>query len=71
MPDHLPTLGEFREAAIETSERQYLDALLAHHRHRMDEACEVSGVSRSRLYGLLHKHGLSRATGAPQACPAQ
>ena len=69
--DRLPTLSEFREAAVDTCERQYLQALLAHHGQHIREACDISGMSRSRLYALLHKHGLTRASGAALACPAR
>jgi two-component system NtrC family response regulator len=58
-PGLLPTLQEHREAEIAKAEQQYLAELMAHTGSNIREACEVSGLSRSRLYGLLKKHGIS------------
>jgi two-component system NtrC family response regulator len=55
----LPTIQEHREAAVAEAERQYLQELIAHTEGDIKEACEVSGLSRSRLYGLLKRHGIS------------
>jgi len=55
----LTTLQEHREAAIAEAERQYLIPLMTRTRGDINKACEVSGLSRSRLYGLLKKHGIS------------
>jgi two-component system NtrC family response regulator len=55
----LPTLQEHREATVGEAERQYLEELIAHTEGNIKEACEVSGISRSRLYGLLKKHNIS------------
>jgi len=55
----LPTLQEHREAEVAKAEQQYLEELMAHTEGNIREACEVSGLSRSRLYGLLKKHGIS------------
>ncbi len=55
MKDELPTLNDFRRNA----ELNYLKELI----HRADgdrkKACQISGISQSRLYGLLGKHHLS------------
>jgi two-component system, NtrC family, response regulator len=56
---NLPTLQERRDAAVAEAERQYLGELIADSRGDIREACRVSGLSRSRLYGLLKKHGIS------------
>jgi two-component system NtrC family response regulator len=55
----LKTLQEHREAAVAGAERRYLEDLIAHTRGDIRQACEVSGLSRSRLYGLLKKYGIS------------
>jgi two-component system NtrC family response regulator len=51
----LPKLREFREAA----EKKYLLDLIAIAGGDIKKACQVSGISRSRLYSLLKKHNLS------------
>jgi two-component system NtrC family response regulator len=55
----LPTIQEHREATVVEAERQYLEELIAHTEGDIKEACRVSGLSRSRLYGLLKRHGIS------------
>jgi len=55
----LKTLQEHREAAVAGAERRYLEDLIARTRGDIREACEVSGLSRSRLYGLLKKYRIS------------
>jgi len=55
-PLGLPT---FREQ-MRSTEESYLKALLAATRGNIKESCRISGLSRSRLYALLKKHGLSR-----------
>jgi two-component system NtrC family response regulator len=55
----LPTLQDHREAAIADAERQYLEELMIHAEGNINGACKVSGLSRSRLYGLLKRHGIS------------
>jgi two-component system NtrC family response regulator len=55
----LASLQEHREAEVAKAERQYLEELMARSGRNIREACEVSGLSRSRLYGLLRKYGIS------------
>jgi len=52
----LPQLQEVREAAIDDVEKQYLQDLMAITGRNIKQACEISGLSRSRLYTLLKKH---------------
>jgi len=47
-----------KREAIESFERHYFEALLAHHRDNVSEAARVSGLSRQTCYRLMHKHGL-------------
>ena len=51
----LPSYKAYRE----TSERKYLDDLIRTTRHNIPKACEISGISRSRLYEMLAKYGLN------------
>jgi two-component system NtrC family response regulator len=51
------TLLPFREFR-ETMERGYLEKLLVACRGKRADACAVSGLSRTRLFELLKKHGL-------------
>ncbi len=59
-PSSFPTLQELRETVLEEAERNYLRDLLYFTSNNIPEACKVSGLSRSRLYLLLKKHGISR-----------
>jgi len=53
--DELPTLKEYRIKI----ERDYLKMLLNKVQKNPETAIRISGISRSRLYGLLKKHNLS------------
>ncbi|MFH1153128.1 MAG: sigma-54 dependent transcriptional regulator [Pseudomonadota bacterium] len=55
-----PTLDEYRNRL----EKDYLKALLNRAKADRQTACRISGISQSRLYGLLNKHGLP-GFGAP------
>jgi two-component system NtrC family response regulator len=57
-PGSIPRLREYREAA----DREYLQKLMALTSGTIKEACEISGLSRSRLYELLKKLQLSDFT---------
>jgi two-component system NtrC family response regulator len=50
----LPRLKELREA----TERQYLHRLMSQVQKDVQRACRISGLSRTRLYELLHKHNV-------------
>ena len=56
----LPTLKEARKTAQANAEGQYLQNLMLVTAGEVKEACRVSGLSRSQLYYLLRKHGISR-----------
>jgi two-component system NtrC family response regulator len=63
LPDQLsamPTMKEDRELAVEKQEKRYLQKLLRLSGGNIKTCCETSGLSRSRLYDLLKKHGLSK-----------
>ena len=55
----LPTLKEFRSAANVQAENKYLQQLASLAGHDVQKACRISGIGRSRLYGLLRKHKIS------------
>jgi two-component system, NtrC family, response regulator len=50
-----PSLQEFRQ----TTERQYLVDLMVQVNSNVNEACHISGLSRSRFYALLKEHKIS------------
>jgi two-component system, NtrC family, response regulator len=52
--NELPTFNDFRT----TLEKNYLKALINRSNGNRKHACRISGISQSRLYGLLNKHGL-------------
>ena len=54
-----PSLKEVHTAAVAVAEKQYLQDLLAAVAGNIDDACRISGLSRSRLYTLLRKHQIS------------
>ncbi|MDD2466762.1 MAG: sigma-54 dependent transcriptional regulator [Desulfobulbus sp.] len=53
----LPSLVDLREAAMSELEQGYLQDLMLR-ATTMQEACAISGLSRSRLYALLKKYSL-------------
>jgi two-component system NtrC family response regulator len=59
--DGFPTFYEAREKALVEMERGYLESLMVRTHRDIALALRASGLSRSRLYSLLKKHGLSGA----------
>ena len=57
--DDMPALKEARHRAIEAQEIRYLETLLTATDGNIKKCCEISGLSRSRLYDLLKKYRLS------------
>lgn len=55
----LPKLQEVRETAIAEAEQKYLRKLMSLTGTNMKDACQICGLSRSRLYDLLKKHRIS------------
>ncbi|MCX6554765.1 MAG: sigma-54 dependent transcriptional regulator [Candidatus Aminicenantes bacterium] len=53
-----PTLKEFHQTTVSTAEKKYFTDLMASVAGDIDEACRISGLSRSRLYALLKKYRL-------------
>lgn len=56
----LPKLQDFRQAAIAKAESQYLHNLMSLTRGSIKEACQISGLGRTRLYILMKKYKISR-----------
>jgi two-component system NtrC family response regulator len=56
----LGTLKERREAAAAGEEQKYLKELMAFTGGNIAKACEISGLSRVRLYVLLKKYNILR-----------
>jgi two-component system NtrC family response regulator len=56
-----PTIQEMREKVIDEAEKKYLNDLLSITHGNINEACRISGLSRSRFYLLLKKHKISKS----------
>ena len=56
----LPTLKLARDNAIEAEEKKYLKTLLKNTDENITKCCEIADISRSRLYDLLKKYGLTK-----------
>jgi two-component system NtrC family response regulator len=52
----IPTSLTDLQTLRETLEKEYLEELLAQTSGNINKACQISGVSRSRLYALLKKY---------------
>jgi len=63
----LPPLHEFRNQAACRAENHYLHELIALTNGDIDEACRISGLSRSRLYALMKSHNIHRHYFGPDA----
>jgi two-component system NtrC family response regulator len=59
VPPTMPTLKELRKTAVSEAEQQYFKDLISFVGGDVDEACRISGLSRSRFYTLLKKYRLS------------
>jgi two-component system NtrC family response regulator len=53
-------LKDYRTAAIEKAEKIYLQNLMRHTRRKIEQACDLSGLSRARMYALLKKYQISK-----------
>ncbi len=56
-PEQVLTIQPFQEHR-KVTERQYLQDLMVRTKGNVREACNQSGLSRSRLYALLKEHGI-------------
>jgi two-component system, NtrC family, response regulator len=55
----LGAFRDFRKAVVSDAEKTYLESIVSHSRRDLKEACSISGLSQSRFYELMQKHGLS------------
>lgn len=60
LSNELASLRHVRDEGLRNIEKNYLRRLLSIAGTNINEACRISGLSRSQLYTLLKKHGLSR-----------
>ncbi len=56
--EHFPTLKEVRQVVVDRMEAEYLIELMARVQGDIPQACEISDLSRARLYSLLRKHDI-------------
>jgi two-component system NtrC family response regulator len=56
---NFPSLHAVRDRALNKAEKEYLKNLLSFSGHKIANAARISGLSRSRLYELLRRHGMS------------
>ena len=54
---------QYRQMVLDDAESRYFKDLLAHTRGCVQSVCEISGLSRARVYSLIKKHGISRMGG--------
>ncbi len=59
-PTCQPALKEYRESILEAAESDYLSQLMGLVGGDIQKACQISGLSQSRLYFLLKKYNISR-----------
>jgi transcriptional regulator of acetoin/glycerol metabolism len=62
--EQLPKLRELREDVFFRAEYLYLHNLVTLTGRNIRKACELSGLSRSRLYTLLRKYQISQPANA-------
>lgn len=54
------TLKVVRDLAVDRAEKRYLEDLMLYTAGNIKKACQVSGLSRGRLYALMKKHDVQR-----------
>ena len=64
-PQSFPPIHEIRTRVLEEAERKYLHDLLSFTQGNIQEACRISGLSRSRFYLLLKRHKISKSFPPP------
>lgn len=57
--EDLPSFKDFRDNCVDMLERHYLEKLLLETGNDRNEAMRISGLAKTRLYGLLKKHDLA------------
>lgn len=56
----LPEFKSYRNECLARIERPYLERLMRQADGNIKEACRLSGISRTRLYGMLKDHDMNR-----------
>jgi len=56
----LPTLRDYRDAALDDIDKSYLQKLMALTKGNIKEACATAAIGRTHLYNLLKKNDISR-----------
>ncbi|MFP4446977.1 MAG: sigma 54-interacting transcriptional regulator, partial [Desulfosudaceae bacterium] len=56
----LTSWQDFKKAVLEETEKAYFKRLAAETNGDIDRMIQISDISKSRIYGLLHKHNLNR-----------
>jgi two-component system NtrC family response regulator len=56
----LPLFREFRRQSVAEMEREYLQNLISITDGSIEACCHISGLRRSRLYGLMKEHRIER-----------
>ena len=56
----LPSLKNYRNKILAKAEKQYLQKLMALTNGNIRKSCQISGLSRTRLYVLLKEYQISR-----------
>jgi two-component system NtrC family response regulator len=65
-PVELSPLDAVRKTALAQVEKNYLQELMQQAKGNIQLACQVSGLSRARLYSLLKQYDISPSLGAKQ-----
>jgi two-component system NtrC family response regulator len=56
----LPPFKEYRKQCLDQVEQTYLERLMREAEGSIKQACNLSGLSRTRLYVLMKEHGVSK-----------
>jgi two-component system NtrC family response regulator len=56
----LPTFKQFRSSIVSEAEKHYLEILLQQSQGCIKKACEISELSRTRLYYLMKEHNIEK-----------
>lgn len=66
LPEDLSPLDAVRKTALAKVEKRYLQKLMQQAKGNIQVACQVSGLSRARLYSLLKQYDISPSLAAKQ-----
>ncbi|MFK4764978.1 sigma-54-dependent transcriptional regulator [Desulfobaculum sp. SPO524] len=69
--DDFPSFRDYRAQRMADAEQHYLRELMALCGGSVPQACDVSGLSRARLYALLKTHDIPRGSSAAKKPPPE